>query len=216
MVPVAAKEGTVVVGSADMSYGDEPKILACLKLLAGELGKTIYVISGHRTPAHSVAVGGFADDPHTEGKAADIGVGSLLRDSMLSVSENQLNAVGLYRPFYPASAAEVNHVQLTAAGAKAAGAKTFLDQANDHHPGGVGLSDITDPAKQAAGAVGGVALDTAKALVGLLFDSIGKDGARILLYLALVLGGGGLALYGVSRALGLQDSAAALALAVAK
>ena len=31
---------------------------------------------------------------------------------MFGVSEQQLRNVGLYRPFYPASAAEVNHVQL--------------------------------------------------------------------------------------------------------
>lgn len=52
-------------------------------------------------------------------------------------------------------------------------------------------------------AVGNAALDTAKAIVGLLFDAFGKDGARILVYLVLVLGGGGLALYGVARAFGI-------------
>lgn len=35
------------------------------------LGKTALIISGYRTPAHSVAVGGFANDPHTKGIAVD-------------------------------------------------------------------------------------------------------------------------------------------------
>ena len=47
----------------------------------------IYGISGYRTPAHSVAVGGFADDPHTKGEAEDIGVNSLLRSSAARITE---------------------------------------------------------------------------------------------------------------------------------
>jgi hypothetical protein len=42
---------------------------------------------GYRTPAHSVAVGGYADDPHPRGQAEDIGVGSLLRWSAAQISE---------------------------------------------------------------------------------------------------------------------------------
>ena len=75
----------------------------------------IYGISGYRTPAHSVAVGGFADDPHTKGEAEDIGVNSLLRSSAAQISEAQLARFGLYRPFDPSDDpgnTEVNHVQL--------------------------------------------------------------------------------------------------------
>ncbi len=104
--------GEVVVGGSNMSVGDEPQILSDLRALSAELHKVVYVISGYRTPQHSVEVGGFPNDPHTRGEAADIGVGSGLRDSMFSVSEAALHKVGLYRPFYPPDPNEVNHVQL--------------------------------------------------------------------------------------------------------
>ena len=79
----------------------------------------IYGISGYRSPAHSVAVGGFANDPHTQGLAEDIGVGSLLRSSAASIPEATLARFGLYRPFDPSgdpNNTEVNHVQLIPAG----------------------------------------------------------------------------------------------------
>jgi hypothetical protein len=114
-----ARGGRVILDSGvNMSVGQEPQILSDLNSLSSELGKLVYVISGYRSPAHSVAVGGFADDPHTQGAAADIGVGSASRDSMFGVQESQLRNVGLYRPFYPAQASEVNHVQLLAGGAR--------------------------------------------------------------------------------------------------
>jgi hypothetical protein len=80
---------------------------------------TIYGISGYRTPAHSVAVGGFADDPHTKGEAEDIGVNSLLRSSAAQISETELGRFGLYRPFDPSddpNNTEVNHIQLVPSG----------------------------------------------------------------------------------------------------
>ena len=79
----------------------------------------IYGISGYRTPAHSVAVGGFADDPHTKGEAEDIGVNSLLRSSAAQITEAQLAQYGLYRPFDPSDDpgnTEVNHIQLIPSG----------------------------------------------------------------------------------------------------
>jgi TP901 family phage tail tape measure protein len=107
-----ASGGFVPQPGTNFSYGYEPKIVADLKKLSAEIKKTIYGISGYRSPSHSVAVGGFSNDPHTEGKAADIGAGAPTLASMLSVSESQLRAVGLYRPFYPPDSAEANHVQL--------------------------------------------------------------------------------------------------------
>lgn len=106
----------------NMSVGDEPQILRDLGVFSALMRKVVYVISGYRSPAHSVAVGGFANDPHTQGAAADIGLGSGSRDSMFGVAESILNKAGLYRPFYPQSAAEVNHVQLLHGAAGAAGA----------------------------------------------------------------------------------------------
>jgi hypothetical protein len=109
----AADPGTI------QSVGQLPVLTARLDQLARALGVVIYGISGYRTPAHSVAVGGFADDPHTKGLAEDIGVNSLLRSSAAQISEAQLAQYGLYRPFDPAddpANTEVNHVQLIPTG----------------------------------------------------------------------------------------------------
>jgi hypothetical protein len=109
----AADPGTV------QNVGQLPVLTARLDQLARALGVVIYGISGYRTPAHSVAVGGFADDPHTKGQAEDIGVDSLLRSSAAQISESQLAQYGLYRPFDPSdnpSNTEVNHIQLIPSG----------------------------------------------------------------------------------------------------
>ena len=95
--------------------GELPVLTAELDALGKAMGVTIYGISGYRSPAHSVAVGGFANDPHTQGKAEDIGVNSLLRSSAAQISEAQLARFNLYRPFDPsddANNSEVNHIQL--------------------------------------------------------------------------------------------------------
>jgi hypothetical protein len=92
-----------------------PILTARLNALGKALGVTIYGISGYRTPAHSVAVGGFANDPHTKGEAEDIGVNSLSRASAAVISEAELAKFGLYRPFDPSddpNNSEVNHIQL--------------------------------------------------------------------------------------------------------
>lgn len=92
------------------SEGVLPTLTSRLNTLAKRLGVTIFGISGYRTPAHSVAVGGFADDPHTQAKAEDIAVNSQERASAGIITESQLESVGLTRPF--AGAQEVNHIQL--------------------------------------------------------------------------------------------------------
>jgi len=81
--------------------GALPRLTAELDALAKSLHVIIYGISGYRSPAHSVAVGGFANDPHTQGLAEDIGVNSLLRSGAAQISEAQLARFGLYRPFDP-------------------------------------------------------------------------------------------------------------------
>ena len=95
--------------------GELPIITRDLNALGLALHVTVYGISGYRTPAQSVAVGGYADDPHTKGEAEDIGVDSLLRSSAAQISEAELARFGLYRPFDPTddpNNTEVNHVQL--------------------------------------------------------------------------------------------------------
>lgn len=111
--------GFVPDPGTQQTQGQLPILTARLNALGKALGVTIYGISGYRTPAHSVAVGGFADDPHTKGQAEDIGVNSLLRSSAAQISEAQLAQFGLYRPFDPSdnpNNSEVNHIQLIPAG----------------------------------------------------------------------------------------------------
>jgi hypothetical protein len=119
--PVVASAGPGFVADPGTSQteGQLPELTAELNSLGKALGVTIYGISGYRTPAHSVAVGGFADDPHTRGEAEDIGVNSLLRSSAAQITESELAQYDLYRPFDPSGDpdnSEVNHVQLIPAG----------------------------------------------------------------------------------------------------
>jgi hypothetical protein len=119
--PVVANTGPGFVADpgTTQDVGQLPELTARLNSLAQALHVTIYGISGYRTPAHSVAVGGFADDPHTKGEAEDIGVNSLLRSSAAQISEADLARFGLYRPFDPSDNpgnSEVNHIQLIPSG----------------------------------------------------------------------------------------------------
>ncbi len=107
--------GFVADPGTQQTEGQLPLITADLNALGHALGVTIYGISGYRSPAQSVAVGGSATDPHTKGEAEDIGVDSLLRSSAARISEVELAKFGLYRPFDPSDNpgnTEVNHVQL--------------------------------------------------------------------------------------------------------
>jgi hypothetical protein len=118
-VATAGGPGFVADPGTVQNVGQLPTLTARLDQLGKALHVTIYGISGYRTPQHSVAVGGFADDPHTQGQAEDIGVNNLLRSSAASISEAQLARFGLYRPFDPSddpSNTEVNHIQLIPAG----------------------------------------------------------------------------------------------------
>jgi len=125
----SAAEAQLVVASSGAGFvadpgtiqdvGQLPELTAQLNALAQALHVTIYGISGYRTPAHSVAVGGYANDPHTKGEAEDIGVNNLLRSSAAQISEAELAKFGLYRPFDPSDNpgnTEVNHIQLIPSG----------------------------------------------------------------------------------------------------
>lgn len=69
--------GRVVIAPNATLDHTNPQLLADLQRVADILGVTLTVVSGYRTPAHSVAVGGFANDPHTRGIAADVYVGKI-------------------------------------------------------------------------------------------------------------------------------------------
>ncbi len=134
--PVATSSGPGFVADPGTSQteGELPVLTARLNALALWLHVTIYGISGYRTPAHSVAVGGYADDPHTKGEAEDIGVNSLLRSSAAQISETELGRFGLYRPFDPTDNpdnTEVNHIQLIPAGGPLTAAAATADFAPD-------------------------------------------------------------------------------------
>jgi hypothetical protein len=118
-VTSASGPGFVADPGTIQNVGQLPELTTRLNELAVALHVTIYGISGYRTPAHSVAVGGYADDPHTKGEAEDIGVNSLLRSSAARISEAALARYGLYRPFDPSddpNNTEVNHIQLIPTG----------------------------------------------------------------------------------------------------
>lgn len=130
----AAAPGFIADPGTQQSEGQLPQLTAALDALGKALGVTIYGISGYRTPQHSVAVGGYADDPHTLGEAEDIGVNSLLRSSAAQITEAQLARYGLYRPFDPSDDprnTEVNHVQLIPSGGPLTLAQATADFAPD-------------------------------------------------------------------------------------
>lgn len=134
--PVATSSGPGFVADPGTSQteGQLPELTTRLDGLARALHVTIYGISGYRTPAHSVAVGGYADDPHTKGEAEDIGVNSLLRSSAAQLSEAELARFGLYRPFDPSgdpSNTEVNHIQLIPDGGPLSAAAANADLGQD-------------------------------------------------------------------------------------
>lgn len=85
------------------SVGDEPELAARLNRLGKALHLHLIGISGYRSPQHSVEVGGFANDPHTQGAASDT-------PGVEGVPEATLEQFGLTRPF--GGAAEADHIQL--------------------------------------------------------------------------------------------------------
>lgn len=127
----AAGKVTGFTGQPGQTFtgGDEAEIASRLDTLGNLLGVRIYGISGARTPQHSVEVGGFANDPHAQSKAIDIGVDSLLRSSASKLTDAQLKSVGLYRPF--SGADEINHIQLLPADQRENESKSVLE----HIPG---------------------------------------------------------------------------------
>lgn len=101
--PHGGRWGFFQGGGTNYSFGDEPRIVARLDSLGKAMHLHLIGISGYRTPQHSVAVGGFPNDPHTRGEASDtLGVES--------VPPVILAKFGLWRPFSAFS--ERNHIQL--------------------------------------------------------------------------------------------------------
>lgn len=89
------------------SVGDEPQLATRLNRLGTALHLHLIGISGYRSPQHSVEVGGFGNDPHTQGAASDT-------PGVEGVPESTLERFGLTRPF--GGAAEADHIQLLGGG----------------------------------------------------------------------------------------------------
>ena len=101
-VPHGGSYGFFQAAGTDYSMGVEPVLAARLDALGRALGLHLIGISGYRSPAHSVEVGGFADDPHTRGVASDT-------PGVEGVPEGTLERFCLTRPF--GGAREADHIQ---------------------------------------------------------------------------------------------------------
>jgi peptidoglycan hydrolase CwlO-like protein len=94
--------GFFPAAGTNYSVGQEPIIAARLDALGRALQLQLTGISGYRTPQHSVEVGGFADDPHTQGIASDT-------PGVEGVPEATLARFCLTRPF--PGPREADHIQ---------------------------------------------------------------------------------------------------------
>jgi peptidoglycan hydrolase CwlO-like protein len=101
-VPHGGGAGFFPAPGTNYSVNQEPIIAARLDALGRSLGLHLIGISGYRSPAHSVEVGGFADDPHTRGEASDT-------PGVEGVPEATLEQFCLTRPF--PGAREADHIQ---------------------------------------------------------------------------------------------------------
>jgi peptidoglycan hydrolase CwlO-like protein len=94
--------GFFPAAGTNYSVGVEPILAARLDQLGRALQLHLIGISGYRSPAHSVEVGGFANDPHTQGIASDT-------PGVEGVPEATLLKFCLTRPF--PGAHEADHIQ---------------------------------------------------------------------------------------------------------
>lgn len=94
--------GFFPAAGTNYSINEEPIIAARLDQLGRALQLHLIGVSGYRSPAHSVEVGGFADDPHTHGVASDT-------PGVEGVPESTLTQFCLTRPF--PGAGEADHIQ---------------------------------------------------------------------------------------------------------
>ncbi len=101
-VPHGGEFGFFPAAGTNYSVGVEPILAARLDQLGRVLQLHLIGVSGYRTPQHSVEVGGFADDPHTQGIASDT-------PGVEGVPEGTLERFCITRPF--GGAREADHIQ---------------------------------------------------------------------------------------------------------
>jgi hypothetical protein len=201
--------GFVADPGTDFTRGQTPVIRQRLDQLAKRLGITIYGISGYRTPSHSVAVGGSANDPHTQGQAADIGVNANTRGSAAQLTDAQLASVGLYRPF--AGAQEINHVQLKPDRGILGDIGHVASEVGKHLSPIPGTSGLVAPgvAGEAGRAIGSAETQAAeegfKLGFGDLWDSASSHAAYAGLFLLVLAAGAYLAVKGLGKTAGARQ-----------
>jgi hypothetical protein len=101
-VPHGGAYGFFQAPGTNYSVNQTPIIAARLDALGKALNLHLIGVSGYRTPQHSLAVGGFANDPHTQGIASDT-------PGVEGVPEGTLERFCLTRPF--GGAREADHIQ---------------------------------------------------------------------------------------------------------
>ncbi|MBV9415802.1 MAG: transglycosylase family protein [Solirubrobacterales bacterium] len=133
-VPHGGQWGFFPSPTANYSVGSEPQIAAKLDALGEALHLHLVGISGYRTPAHSVEVGGSANDPHTCGAASDT-------PGVEGVPEATLERFGLTRPI-PGDPKEADHIQLAGTnGSVCASGASTVDVSLGSGAGGVGAGN---------------------------------------------------------------------------
>lgn len=77
-----------------------------LQALRDEIGKSIHINSGYRSPAHNKRIGGVPNSQHTLGKAADIKVSGIKPQELANIIEKLIRnrkmhegAIGIYSTF---------------------------------------------------------------------------------------------------------------------
>lgn len=101
--PHGGTTGFFEAPGTDYTKGKEEEIAERLDRLGKADKIKLLGISGYRSAAHSIAVGGFAKDPHTRGEASDT-------EGAQKIAEAILRKFGLTRPF--PGAKEADHIQL--------------------------------------------------------------------------------------------------------
>src|SRR5438132_2786662 len=114
-VATATRPANIKVEKQATLAGESPSFLSDLYSLARAFPNLVFdVCSGYRTPQQSVAVGGFANDPHTRGIAADITVGGKPIGQVFT--QAQLARYGLMSgntPNFYKGKPDPSHLQLT-------------------------------------------------------------------------------------------------------
>jgi hypothetical protein len=128
------------IGVASIA-GVNPFLLAQLNKLGQQLGRSVDVFSGYRSPGYSERVGGYANDPHSRGEAVDAQIGGTPIGQVVPLATlASLGLEGGNSPgFYPAGGSggrDPEHVQIPGSGADKAMRSPSLGQATGNPASG--------------------------------------------------------------------------------